>query len=129
MFGKGQLVAQLRSLGVREGDLLMVHSSLRAIGPVAGGPATLLDALLDCLGAQGTLAASVSWQHSSYEATLGGRALTAAERDAWPVFDPATAPPSTASASSTASFVHTRGCTAARIPTPAWRPSAGSPRS
>lgn len=93
MWARPELVAQLRAIGVRPGDLLMVHASLRAVGPVAGGPQGLLDALLEALGAEGTLAAYVSWQHSSYEATLDGRVLPREERDAWPVFDPACAPP------------------------------------
>lgn len=93
MVHKRELAAQLRASGLRAGDLVMVHSSLRAIGPLAGGPATLLQALLDVLTPEGTLAAFVSWQHSSYDATLAGRRLTAHERDAWPVFDPDTAPP------------------------------------
>lgn len=91
--GKRELAQQLRAIGVAPGDLLMVHSSLRAIGPLRGGPATLLRALLDTIGAQGTLAAFVSWQDSSYDATLDGRQLTAAQRSSWPVFDPATAAP------------------------------------
>lgn len=93
MTGRRELVEQLRAMGVRAGDLVMVHTSLRALGPIAGGPATLLEALLECLGPDGTLAAYVSWQHSSYDATLQGRELTREERDAWPVFDPDAAPP------------------------------------
>jgi aminoglycoside N3'-acetyltransferase len=88
-----ELKAQLCALGVGTGDLLMVHASLRAVGPVAGGPAGLLMALLDVLGPEGTLLAYASWQDSSYDATLDGRELTRQQRDAWPVFDPATAPP------------------------------------
>jgi aminoglycoside N3'-acetyltransferase len=88
-----ELKAQLRAIGVGPGDLLMVHASLRAVGPVAGGPPGLLAALLDVLGPQGTLLAYVSWQHSSYDATLAGGELTREERNAWPVFEPATAPP------------------------------------
>ena len=60
---------------------------------MAGGPATLLAALLDVLTPDGTLAAYASWQHSSYEATLDGRQLPPEERRRWPVFDPASAPP------------------------------------
>ena len=93
MTGRRALVDQLRAIGLRAGDLVMVHTSLRALGPIAGGPATLLEALLECLTPKGTLAAYVSWQHSSYDATLDGRELTGEERDAWPAFDPATAPP------------------------------------
>ena len=93
MPAKAEVTGELRALGVRAGDLLMVHASLRAVGPLEGGPADLLDALLDCLGPGGTLAAYVSWQHSSYDATLDGRRLTPDEREAWPAFDPAAAPP------------------------------------
>ena len=49
------LVRDLISLGVRPGDLLMVHSSLRSIGFVDGGPETVVDALLQAIGPQGTL--------------------------------------------------------------------------
>lgn len=93
VFNRRELAAQLRAIGLGRGDLVMVHASLRAIGPIADGPATLLDALLECLGPAGTLAAYVSWQHSSYEATLGGRTLTPRQQREWPAFDPATAPP------------------------------------
>jgi aminoglycoside N3'-acetyltransferase len=47
--------SQLRALGVRPGSVLLVHSSFRAVGPVAGGPRGLIEALLECLGAAGTL--------------------------------------------------------------------------
>ena len=49
------LVADLRRLGVRPGDHLMVHASLRAIGPVEGGPDGVLDALDRAVGPEGTL--------------------------------------------------------------------------
>lgn len=45
----------LLALGVRPGGVLMVHASLRALGPVEGGAATVLDALLDTVGPDGTL--------------------------------------------------------------------------
>ena len=49
------LVDDLRRLGVREGDVVMVHASLRAVGPVAGGADGVLDALHAALGPGGTL--------------------------------------------------------------------------
>lgn len=49
------LVADLRNLGVRPGDAVMIHASLRAIGPVAGGPSGVLDALDQAVGEEGTL--------------------------------------------------------------------------
>lgn len=45
----------LRRLGVAQGDVLMVHASLRAIGPVDGGAAGVLDAIETVIGAQGTI--------------------------------------------------------------------------
>jgi len=45
----------LRELGVREGSVLLVHSSLSALGWVCGGGVALIQALLDALGERGTL--------------------------------------------------------------------------
>lgn len=50
-----QLVADLRRLGVAAGDLLMVHASLRAIGPVDAGADGVIDALEAAVGPTGTL--------------------------------------------------------------------------
>jgi aminoglycoside 3-N-acetyltransferase len=50
-----RLAADLRLLGVQTGDILMIHSSLRSLGFVVGGAATVVDALLEVLGPTGTL--------------------------------------------------------------------------
>jgi aminoglycoside N3'-acetyltransferase len=50
-----RITTDLRRLGVASGDLLMVHASLRAIGPVVGGADGLLDALAAAVGPDGTL--------------------------------------------------------------------------
>ncbi len=52
---RAQLRAEFRELGVRPGAAVMMHSSLSALGPVDGGVATVVDALLDSVGAGGTL--------------------------------------------------------------------------
>lgn len=49
------LVAGMRALGVRPGQDLLVHSSLRRLGPVAGGASTLLDALREVTGPAATI--------------------------------------------------------------------------
>ncbi len=49
------LVGDFRALGIRPGMSLLVHSSLRRVGPVAGGADTVIDALLEVLGPEGTL--------------------------------------------------------------------------
>lgn len=50
-----QLTGELYALGVRPGDVLMVHASLRAIGPVEGRAAGVVRALEDAVGSTGTL--------------------------------------------------------------------------
>ncbi|GAA5201516.1 AAC(3) family N-acetyltransferase [Rugosimonospora acidiphila] len=49
------LSAQLRGLGVVPGDVVLMHSSLRSLGFVAGGPHAVAQALLDAVGPEGTL--------------------------------------------------------------------------
>lgn len=55
-----ELVAQLRTLGVEPGRVLLVHTSFRALRPVEGGPAGLIEALLEAVGPAGTLV-TPSW--------------------------------------------------------------------
>ena len=56
------LLQDLRRLGVRAGDLVMVHASLRRLGPVVGGAAVVVQALLDAVGPEGTLLAYVDFE-------------------------------------------------------------------
>ncbi|MFJ5261994.1 aminoglycoside N(3)-acetyltransferase [Streptomyces sp. NPDC088387] len=55
MHGAASLTADLRRLGVRENTTLLVHSSLRSLGPVEGGARTAVRALRAALGRHGTL--------------------------------------------------------------------------
>jgi len=66
------LAADLRTLGVRSGDVLLTHSSYKSVGSVAGGPQAVVQALLDVLGPDGTLVVPThtsentdpaTWQH------------------------------------------------------------------
>lgn len=50
-----QIAADLAALGVRTGDVLLVHSSQKSLGPAAGGPQIVIDGLRLALGEQGTL--------------------------------------------------------------------------
>lgn len=50
-----RLVADLQRLGVREGGVLLVHTSFRAVRPVVGGPLGLIASLRAALGPDGTL--------------------------------------------------------------------------
>lgn len=83
-------------LGVRAGDLLLVHSSLSALGWVNGGPVAVVQALLDAIGQQGTLvmpahsAGLTDPQH--WEAPPVPKAWHQPIRDTMPAFDPRVTP-------------------------------------
>ncbi len=49
------VVEQLRALGVRQGAVLLVHTSFRAVRPVEGGPRGVLAALRGAVGIDGTI--------------------------------------------------------------------------
>jgi len=63
------LVSDLNVIGIEPGDSLMVHAGLRSIGPMLNGPETLIAALRDALGPEGTLMAYTDW-NADYEAVL-----------------------------------------------------------
>lgn len=86
-----RLAREFHALGVRPDDTLMVHASIRSVGPIAGGAKTLLSALRDAVGVGGTLMGFASWRDSPHEETLDGRELPPERREAWPAFDPLSA--------------------------------------
>lgn len=49
------IVADLHRLGVDDGDVVMVHASLKAIGPVEGGADGIIAALDTAVGARGSI--------------------------------------------------------------------------
>jgi aminoglycoside 3-N-acetyltransferase len=59
---RSSLRADLTRLGVVAGDVLMVHASVRSIGPVTGGVNVIVQALLDAVGPSGTLVAYVDYE-------------------------------------------------------------------
>jgi aminoglycoside 3-N-acetyltransferase len=50
------LLKGIKAIGVTEGDVLLVHSSLSALGWVCGGAPTVVMALLEAVGKSGTIA-------------------------------------------------------------------------
>ncbi len=56
---KAEIVSGLRKLGLKEGDAVLLHSSLVSLGYVEGGPDAVVDAFLEVLGAKGTLVVPV----------------------------------------------------------------------
>lgn len=64
-----QIAADLRQLGVREGGVLLAHSSLSALGHVPFGAETVIQGLLEALGPQGTLLMpALSYEHVTEKA-------------------------------------------------------------
>lgn len=89
----------LTALGLREGMVLLVHCSLRRVGRVDGGAATVRDALLGTLGETGTLVVptqsrSKSKTSKEFLASLRGLPPERHEHhfNAVPGFDPALTP-------------------------------------
>ena len=54
-------IAAFRTLGLKEGDTIELHGSLKAVGLVSGGPNTIIDALLKVLSHEGTLIMSAQY--------------------------------------------------------------------
>ncbi|WP_435209661.1 aminoglycoside N(3)-acetyltransferase [Streptomyces sp. bgisy034] len=94
-----RLTEDLRSLGLRPGDIVLVHSSLRRIGPTERGAATVVDALRAAVGPEGTIVVPTFTAANSLTSPIyreRTRGMTAQEIDAFketmPGFDPATTP-------------------------------------
>jgi len=69
------LVRDFRRLGLKPGMTVMVHSALSTIGEVEGGADTVIDALLEVLGPQGTLVMPTMggaevWNHETTPSTI-----------------------------------------------------------
>ena len=93
MHSRAELASGFRKLGVAAGDTVMVHASVRALGPVAGGPDQIHLALKDALTGDGTLMMYASCP-DGYDDVGRGHLTPAAERailDKQPAFDAQTA--------------------------------------
>lgn len=87
---RASLRADLQRLGVRPGDIVMVHAAMSKVGPCLNGPDSLVGALLDAVGPTGTLLAYTDW-NAAYEALLDEQNRVPAEwREHVPPFEPGT---------------------------------------
>jgi aminoglycoside 3-N-acetyltransferase len=59
---RSRLARDLKNLGLGPGGVTMVHCRMSALGHVVGGAETVVCALLDALGPDGTLMAYTGWQ-------------------------------------------------------------------
>jgi aminoglycoside 3-N-acetyltransferase len=93
MYSMQELANDFRKLGIRAGDTVMLHASVRAVGEVAGGPDAIHLALKSALTPEGTLMMYASCPR--YYDEVGRGNLTAEQereiREKLPVFDPLTA--------------------------------------
>lgn len=55
MLIKQELVDGLKKLGIKQGMMIEVHASMKSFGYIVGGAQTLVDALIECIGYNGTL--------------------------------------------------------------------------
>lgn len=93
MYSRGELADGFRRLGVRPGDAVMLHASVRAVGPIAGGPDQIHLALKDALTPGGTLMMYAGCP-AHYDEVGRGNLTADEERELLaklPPFDPLTA--------------------------------------
>ena len=50
-----RIADDLKALGIQSGDVILVHSSLKSLGHIEGGPETVIQGLLRAIGDDGTL--------------------------------------------------------------------------
>ena len=85
---RSELVRDLRFLGVQPGGILMVHTRMSAIGWVVGGSQTVVEALLEVLGPDGTLMAYAGWEDDPWHLAEWPTTWQQAYRAELPPFDP-----------------------------------------
>lgn len=86
------LTADLRALGLDDGDVVIVHSSMSRLGWIAGGAQSVVEALLETVGRQGTIVMPTQSGQLTDPAGWGDPPIPAgwvdAARDGLPAFDP-----------------------------------------
>ncbi len=64
---KSRLLRDLRSIGLSEGQTVMLHVSVSAVGWIVGGPGIVLESVLEILTPTGTLMMLASWEDNPYD--------------------------------------------------------------
>ena len=90
MIPRSRLVAELKALGVDQGQTVMLHASMKAIGEVMGGPNVVLQALFETVGVTGAVMMYVGWEDmpGTFDDPADPRRTVFLEE--YPVFDAAT---------------------------------------
>lgn len=96
---KKDILSAFSEIGLKKGQVVMVHTSLSSIGYVCGGAQTIIEALIETVGAEGTIMMPTqSWKNLDPE---DGVHWTVAEeywqiiRDNWPAYDKKITPTNT----------------------------------
>lgn len=91
IINKQEIINDLKKLGLEKGDIVIVHSSLKSMGYVCGGAQTVIEALIEIVGKEGTIVMpSQSWKNLDPE--TGAHWEVNQEdwdyiRENWPVYD------------------------------------------
>ena len=83
-----RMVRELRGLGLSEGQTVMLHASVKAVGWIVGGPNVVLQSILDVLTPEGTLMMLVGWEDGTYDMQEWSEQKRRAYLDECPAFDP-----------------------------------------
>ena len=88
---KEEIVNELRRMGLQKNDVVMVHTSLKSMGYVCGGAQTVIEALIEVVGEEGTLMMPTqSWRNLDPEEGVHWEADESdwkLIRDHWPAYD------------------------------------------
>lgn len=88
---KQDMIEALGKVGVKHGQNIMVHTSLSSLGFVCGGAQVVIEALLECVGEDGTIMMPTqSWKNLDPEAGVHWeepKEWWQTIRDNWPAYD------------------------------------------
>jgi len=96
---KDDIVRALKNVGVCPGQAVMVHTSLSSLGFVCGGAQTVIEALMECIGGDGTIMMPAqSWKNLDPETGVHWeepKEWWQTIRDCWPAYDKEITPTNT----------------------------------
>ena len=96
---KHDIISAVRNVGLKEGSTVMVHTSLSRIGYVCGGAQTVIEALIEVVGHEGTLMMPTqSWKNLDPEDGVHGdieEEYWDIIRENWPAYDKRITPTNT----------------------------------
>ena len=96
---KHDIISAVRNVGLKEGSTVMVHTSLSRIGYVCGGAQTVIEALIEVVGHEGTLMMPTqSWKNLDPKDGVHGdieEEYWDIIRENWPAYDKRITPTNT----------------------------------